>query len=59
MLSQEEYLKTGKCPFCGAHNCADYGDISMEGSSAFQKVYCTECEGEWCDVYTMTGYETN
>lgn len=55
--SSEEYVKEGgaKCPFCGATDIEGH-EVTIDSGKAYQPVGCNECEGEWTDVYTMTGY---
>jgi len=53
---REHYVTSGgyACPYCGCTNIegepVDTGD-----GSAMQDVFCTECDGKWEDVYTLTG----
>ena len=45
----------GICPYCWSANL-DWGGFDFEEDKFFQKVVCQDCEKEWSDVYTLTGY---
>lgn len=43
------------CPFCGSHETS--GDsITIDNGKAYQEMGCSDCEKEWEDVYTLSGY---
>jgi hypothetical protein len=61
---EEEYLKDpNSCPICKSGNIsADH--VEIDGSLAWQKVYCNECDSEWYDDYrlervSIEGYPTD
>lgn len=45
-----------KCPICGSED-VNGTFVAVEGSQAWQKVYCDACEAVWHEVYTMTSVE--
>ena len=53
----EKYLASGggNCPVCGKHNL-EGESVDIDGGSATQEMYCTDCESSWTDMYTLTGY---
>lgn len=63
-MTNEQYLAAGglKCPYCGGENLKA-GDISVDGSYAWQEVVCGQpqfdlpgCGKEWHDEYRLTGF---
>lgn len=62
MVSNEDretaYVKNKgmKCPFCGKSSI-EGSSIEIDGGIAWQDVYCTDCEAEWTDLYTLTGIQ--
>jgi hypothetical protein len=61
---EREYLKDpNSCPICKSGNIsADH--VEIDGSLAWQKVYCNECDSEWYDDYrlervSIEGYPTD
>lgn len=58
-LSPEAYVAAGGsvCPVCGASwEHLSYGSHETENGRIVQPVSCNECNAEWWDVYTHTGY---
>ena len=54
MLDKKAHIK-GKgisCPFCGSSSI-EGGFIEIEKGKALQGMECTECEGEWQDIYEL------
>lgn len=55
-LTQAEYIdEPGRCPVCRSEAIAG-GFVEIENGSAHQKVSCHDCDAEWVDTYTLTGY---
>lgn len=56
-LSDAQYVQRGGsvCPYCGSTDiyCESF---DVEARTVTQGVYCTSCDAEWYDVYTLTGY---
>jgi formate dehydrogenase maturation protein FdhE len=57
-LTSEEYVAKGGgcCPFCGSGDLTGRF-IEVDGRTAAQPVDCNNCEAEWIDMYTLTGYQ--
>ena len=56
-MTQKEHVKTKgeKCPRCGSTEIE--GDaIDIIGEFAVQPVGCMECDAEWMNEYTLSGY---
>jgi len=58
-LSNSEYLaKEGNvCPFCRCSEVESNGTVEVDGSIAWQKVTCTECDESWQDNYNLVGFQ--
>ena len=56
-MSSKEYAEAGDsmCPHCGSDQI-EGASINIEGNKAYQDISCLDCEKEWTDVYTLTGY---
>jgi hypothetical protein len=60
-LNSEEYVARGgvRCPYCNRTNiegdCEVYTDVGM----AWQDMSCIDCNAEWVDEYSLTGYSTD
>lgn len=56
--SDYDYWESGGCycPSCGSSNI-NAGHLDADGRSASSHVECDDCRAEWCDVYTLNGYE--
>ena len=52
------YLEHGGliCPFCGSRAISTQ-EFNADHAEGWQDVYCEDCEGEWRDLYTLTGVE--
>ncbi|MEX3983754.1 formate dehydrogenase accessory protein FdhE [Paraburkholderia sp. EG287A] len=57
-MTDEQYVTRGGncCPSCGSHDISG-GSITVDGRSAYQGVTCADCDAEWNDTYTLTGYD--
>lgn len=52
-----ENIFNGECPFCKSINIE--GDsFDMDSCTAWQKVYCIDCNKEWKEIYTLSGVVT-
>lgn len=58
MLTDAEYIarKGNVCPNCESCDI-EGGSVEIDGSEAWQKVHCHECEFAWIDVYQLTGFD--
>jgi transposase-like protein len=58
MLTEEEYIDNGGvlCPYCKSKDIEAVGPVDLDGSYGVQRVVCSECEKEWSDCYTLTGF---
>lgn len=56
-LTSDEYANQGGncCPYCGSGDL-DGGPVEIDAGIAAQKVGCGECDKEWTDTYSLTGY---
>jgi formate dehydrogenase maturation protein FdhE len=55
-LTQAEYIdEPGRCPVCRGGDL-DGGFVEIDNGTASQPVRCNDCEAEWTDTYTLTGY---
>ena len=56
-ITPEQYASHGGglCPFCGS-DAIEGREVTVEGNKGAQEVSCNDCEGEWTDEYTLTGY---
>lgn len=57
-MHPEAYARQGgvKCPFCGSHELTS-GAVEVDEGGASQSVTCDDCDSEWEDLYTLTGYK--
>jgi formate dehydrogenase maturation protein FdhE len=44
------------CPECGSEEI-NAGHSTFENTEAWQAVTCDDCDAEWHDLFTLTGYE--
>ena len=44
------------CPFCRLSGDFTGGQVTIDRNIASQKMGCNECDEEWTDQYTLTGY---
>jgi hypothetical protein len=58
-LSDKEYLAHGGaiCPKCYGRSIDAPDAIQQDGSTAFQRITCNDCEYEWDDMWELRGYE--
>lgn len=56
-MSQAEYvqMKGAQCPFCRSTDI-EGGPFNVNEGTASQEMGCNECDAEWADTYTLTGY---
>ena len=56
---KQKYVKSGGavCPYCGEWNVEGAFCETNEGFAS-QKMFCTECEKSWYDIYTLTAIQT-
>ena len=56
---KQKYVKSGGavCPYCGEGNIEGAFCETNEGFAS-QKMFCTECEKSWYDIYTLTAIQT-
>lgn len=56
-VTSDEYVQKGGtcCPFCGSTDI-NGGQVEIDAGTACQPVDCSECEKEWTDTYSLTGY---
>ena len=54
MIHKQAYIKNKGtlCPFCGTESVQG-GFVEIEAGKAFQDMNCTECGGDWQDVYQL------
>lgn len=61
MLTKEQkeaYLADSNvCPFCKGNNF-DAGHLYIEGSYAYMKITCNDCEKVWTDEYRLVNVFT-
>lgn len=56
-MTQEEYLRNpNTCPFCRSTEVTG-GSVNIDGNVASQEMFCHDCDKEWSDDYTLTGYQ--
>lgn len=54
---KRSYLRHGStCPYCGS-NAITGDSVDIEGSGAWQEVYCQECGRRWRDIYRLVNVE--
>lgn len=58
-MTSAEYVANGGicCPFCGSTDI-EGGGVDIDVGGASQAIFCNECEAEWTDHYTLSGYST-
>lgn len=56
--SDQEYVENGgtSCPYCGSQDITTFGPIEAEGGCAWQDITCNNCNNDWVDNYSLTGY---
>ena len=54
----EEYLNSGegKCPLCKSDDI-ESSLLEVDGSTAWQDVFCHDCRAEWTDIYELKGID--
>ena len=58
MLTQKKYIASGGdfCPLCSSAD-VESGPVQADGSHAWAKVSCGNCNADWNDVYQLAGFE--
>ena len=57
-LTTEEYVKDPRCPACRSDNIqSEMYWNGCDGHALVQRADCLDCEADWYEVYTLTGYE--
>lgn len=56
--SQGKYVRLGgtHCPFCDSEEITG-NEINIDAGTATQEISCSNCDKEWNDLYTLSGYE--
>lgn len=56
-MTDEEYVGANGvlCPFCRSDNLRG-DDITIEGGSCSQEIWCEDCGKGWWDAYELKGY---
>ena len=59
-LDSKEYVAKGgvRCPYCNRTDIEGDGEVSTDVGVAWQNMSCIDCNAEWRDEYTLTGYST-
>ena len=60
-LNSEEYAAKGgvRCPYCNRSNIEGDGVVDTDFGTAWQNMSCIDCNAEWRDEYSLTGYSTD
>jgi len=45
------------CPICESGDIEGIGSLHVDGTNAWQKVWCRDCDSEWEDIYHLRGVE--
>ena len=56
-LTDAEYVAAlgTNCPVCQSTKLEGF-DVTIDGATASQDVWCKTCGASWNDTYTLTGY---
>lgn len=56
-LTNKQYRKSDEvvCPFCRSDEL-EWDELTIDGRTVKQEVWCNSCEKEWYDVYKLKGY---
>lgn len=56
---ERRYLdkKGSCCPICESDSIQGEGAVQIDGTNAWQKIICTDCDSEWEDVYHLREME--
>ena len=61
ILTYEEYVERGVCPFCGygriAHASLQADNFQVEKDGLYELMLCRKCGEEWWDRYVLIGYD--
>lgn len=58
-MDDEEYAEVNGgslCPTCHGSNIESSESMQVDGSTAWQKMYCADCRAEWNDIYSLSSY---
>ena len=58
-VNATNYIATGgvSCPRCKCDTMIEGGSVELDGGIAWQNVWCTACELNWTDQYTLTSID--
>jgi transposase-like protein len=59
-VTNKHYVKSIKlnrceCPFCQSDQL-EWDELTVDGNTVKQEVWCNSCKKEWYDVYNLKGY---
>ncbi len=58
VYTQEQWLKAAEEAECACgSNSVDYGSITIDTASCYQRATCMECGLEWYENYQLTSVE--
>lgn len=57
-LIDPKHIQSSGCPHCGGFN-TEGSSWSCENNTAWQSIYCVDCDKSWDDVYTLTHRDDN
>ena len=60
-LNSKEYVEKGgvRCPYCNRTDIESDGVVNTDVGIAWQNMSCIDCNAEWTDEYSLTGYSTD
>ena len=60
-LNSKEYAAKGgvHCPYCYGNGIETDGNVEIVVGMAWQDMSCIDCNAEWRDEYSLTGYSTD
>ena len=58
-LTSEEYASTlgNECPACLSDNIRPTEGIQQDEGICWQSCKCDDCDAEWVDEYSLTGFD--
>lgn len=58
MMSSDDYVKRGglACPYCESTDVETSGMMDCDVGVAWQSIVCNDCDEEWTDQYSLTGF---
>lgn len=56
-LTEKEYVAAygAKCPNCRSPDITGFG-YNLDSGDLSQQMLCSNCDAQWDDIYTLTGY---